>query len=66
MAGLIKSMIDSIISQRAKGNATLALTTKTKLVLKGINPERYSSASPDDPAVIAKVQAIAQELGVRL
>ncbi|HUI82349.1 MAG TPA: hypothetical protein VLY24_30710 [Bryobacteraceae bacterium] len=66
MAGHIKQMIDSIIEQRSKGNATLALTTKTKLVLKGLNPDRFNAGSPDDPAGIAKVQAIAAELGVRV
>jgi len=45
---------------------TLALTTKTKLVLKGLNPDRFNAGSPDDPAGIAKVQAIAAELGVRV
>ena len=64
MAGHIKQMIDSIIEQRSKGNPTLALTTKTKLVLKGINPDRFDAGSPDDPAVMTKVKAIAADLGV--
>jgi hypothetical protein len=66
MAGQIKLMIESIISQRSKGNPTIALTTKTKLVLKGINPDRFDSTSADDPAVLAKVRAFATELGVRV
>lgn len=66
MAGQIKQMIDSIVAQRAKGNPTIALTTKTKLVLKGLNPDRFDAGSPDDPAVIAKVKAIAAELGVHV
>jgi len=64
MAGQIKHMIDAIIAQRARGNPTIALTTKTKLVLKGLNPDRFDAGSPDDPAVITKVRAIAAELGV--
>ena len=59
-------MIDTIITQRSKGNSTIALTTRTKLVLKGVNPDRFSATSADDPAVIAKLQTIAGELGVRL
>jgi len=59
-------MIDTIITQRSNGNNTIALTTKTKLVLKGVNPDRFTAASDDDPAVIAKLQVIANELGVRL
>jgi hypothetical protein len=66
MAGVIKTMIDSIVEQRARGNSTVALTTKTKLVLKGVNPERFNSNSADDAAIIAKLRAIAVEMGVRL
>ncbi len=66
MAGQIKRMINTIIGQRSKGNPTIALTTKTKLVLKGINPERFDSLSPDDPVVIARLTQIAAELGIRL
>jgi hypothetical protein len=66
MAGVIKRMIDSMVEQRARGNPTVALTTKTKLVLKGLNPDRFSASSPDDPATIAKLRAIATDLGVRV
>ncbi len=59
-------MIDSILDQRAKGNPTLRTTTKTKLILKGVDPDRYTAASPDDDAVIAKLRSIAADLGVRL
>lgn len=38
MAGKIRQMIDTIISQRAKDNAMLAGVIKTKLMLKGIDP----------------------------
>ena len=66
MAGQIKSMIDSIISQRARGNATLIQTTKCKLILKGVNPNQFDSNSPDDETVIAKLRAIGTELGVKI
>jgi hypothetical protein len=66
MAGTVRKMIESIIEQRAKGNPTIALTTRTKLVLKGLNPDRFSATSPDDPVVIAKVRAIAAELGAHV
>jgi hypothetical protein len=64
MAGEIKGIIDTIIARRSKGNPTIALTTKTKFILKGIDPDRYDRASPDDPVIIAKVKAIAVEMGV--
>jgi hypothetical protein len=66
MPGQIKHMIDSIVEQRAKGNAALVTTTKTKLTLKGVSPDRFTSASPDDAAVLEKLRVIAAELGVRV
>ena len=64
MAGQIKRMLDSIIERRSHGNPTVAMTTKTKLVLKGLNPDRFNGASPDDPAIMDKVRAVAAELGM--
>jgi hypothetical protein len=66
MAGQIKNMIDKIIQQRAKGDPLLERTTKTKLLLKGINPTRYTEDSQDDPAVIEKLHRFADEMGCRL
>ena len=62
MAGKIKQMIDSIISQRAKDNAMLAGVIKTKLMLKGIDPSKFTPQSPDDPAIISKLEALIKEL----
>jgi hypothetical protein len=64
MAGKIHHMIEEIVNKRAKGNATLMITTKTKLMLKGINPEAFDESTPDDPAVIEKLAGIAHDLGV--
>ena len=64
MAGQIKALIDKIVSQRAKGNETIALTTKTKILLKGINPNQWTASSPDDPLIITKIKQIGQELGI--
>jgi len=66
MAGQVKQMIDSILDQRAKGNSTVVMTTTTKLILKGVDPSRYTAASADDAAVIAKVRAIAAEWGLKV
>ena len=66
MAGQIRIILDTIIERRSKGNSTIALTTKTKFILKGINPDRFDRTSADDPAVIAKVKAIAAEMGVSI
>lgn len=65
MAGQIKRLIDLIVAQRAKGNPTIALTTKAKLVLKGVNPNSFGDTSPDDPALLVRLKNIAADLGVR-
>jgi hypothetical protein len=66
MPGQIKQMVDSILEQRARGNATLLLTTKSKLILKGINPDKFTASSPDDEAILAKVRAVANEWGAHV
>lgn len=66
MAGKIIQMIDKLIELKSGGNTTVATTTRTKLILKGINPNNYNSGSDDDPEVIAKIQSIATEMGIKL
>ena len=66
MPGMIRIMIDKIVTGRAKGNPTLIATTKTKLLLKGIDPDKFGAASPDDPVVMGKLQALAKELNIIL
>jgi len=66
MAGQVKAMIDQIIEKRSKGNALLASTTQTKLILKGFDPARYDASSPDDPMILARLRQVAAELNVTL
>jgi hypothetical protein len=66
MPGRIKAMIDKIVAERSKGNPTLVATTRTKLLLKGIDPAKFTTTSPDDSEVIAKIQSLAKELNVTL
>ncbi len=66
MAGKIKSMIDELISKRANGNEVIANLTKTKLILKGINVNNYTNASPDDEKVILAIKKVADEFGIKL
>ncbi|HBS58322.1 MAG TPA: hypothetical protein DEA44_03535 [Firmicutes bacterium] len=66
MAGKIKQMIDQIIAKRANGNSAIEKVTRTKLVLKGVNPDNFTASSPDDADVMAKVRQIASELGVTI
>jgi len=62
MAGQVKRMIDSIIEQRAKGNKVLEGVVKMKLILKGIDPKNFDSASPDDLTVIGKLHDLMNEM----
>lgn len=59
-------MITAIIDERAHGNKTLALTTRTKLILKGFNPDKFTESSPDDPQAIQKLKAVAWDMGIDL
>jgi len=66
MAGVIKKMLDEIIAKRSNGNITMMNLTKTKLILKGLNPDKFSVTSEDDPAMIQKIRLAAQEMGVSI
>lgn len=64
MAGQIQRIIQSVITQKAKGNTIIASSIQTKMYLKGIAVDKFTAASPDDPAVMQKVREIAKEFGV--
>ena len=66
MSGTVKKVIDQIITIRANGNPTLVQTTKTKLIIKGLNPDRFTLQTEDDPAMVAKAYAAAKEMGINL
>jgi hypothetical protein len=62
MAGQIKYMIDNIIAQRAQGNKAVEHMTIAKLVLKGIDPGKYTEQSEDDPAILMQLENLSREL----
>ena len=66
MAGKIKLLIDNLVEQRAHGNQSLESTTRTKLLLKGIEFSKYTTSSDDDPEVIAKIRQIAKDMDIQL
>lgn len=66
MAGVIKKMLDEIIAKRSNGDITRMNLTKAKLILKGYNPDKFTENSEDDPEIIRKVKAVAQEMGVSI
>jgi len=57
-------MIQRIVTQKARGNTIIANSVRTKMLLKGIAIDKYTPTSPDDPAVVKKLQDIAKEFGV--
>lgn len=61
MAGEIKRMIEEILAKRSKGNEMLIRLIRTKLILKGIDPEAFTDKSDDDPTIIEKLKKIAQD-----
>lgn len=64
MAGKIREMINKIIEERSKGNPAIEQMTIAKLILKGLNPNKFGSSSPDDPEIINKLLVIAKQLNV--
>lgn len=66
MAGEIYKIINLIVEQKSNGNELIASSIYTKLILKGINVDKYDATSSDDPLVIEKLRTAAQEFGVKI
>ncbi|ATW24561.1 hypothetical protein [Candidatus Formimonas warabiya] len=66
MAGKIRHLINSYVSQMSKGNAVLERLVASKLCLQGIIPQKYDENSPDDPAVIEKITSLAKQANITL
>ena len=66
MAGTIHSLITRLIEQRTGGRPHLAASIKIRLIMKGVDPDQHNESSADDPAVIARVYAIAKDMSVDL
>ena len=64
-AGNIKKIIDAIIVRKGKGEPLLVISLKKKLVLKGINPARYTSETIDDPVVLMKLRDLINEIVIK-
>jgi len=62
MAGKIKRMIERILAERSKGDELLARVITTKLILKGIDPNKFSDKSDDDPQIIEKLGKMLRHL----
>ncbi|MGD8778805.1 MAG: hypothetical protein PVH88_07565 [Ignavibacteria bacterium] len=66
MAGKINKVCNEIITKVSGGNPTLVNVTRTKLILKGVNPDRYDEKSDDDSAVLEKLKGIANEFKLNI
>lgn len=66
MAGKVLELIEKLIDARAKGNAAIATTTRTKLLLKGIKIQEWTPNSPDDPDMMKRIRALAAEMNVSI
>ena len=64
VAGRIHMMIDDLIAARSGGNSTIAAGVRVKLLLRGIDPDEFNNLSPDDAAVIAKLEAMSAEFSM--
>ena len=61
MAGKVRKLIDELITLRAGGTPALQHFVKVNLLLSGIDPEAYTSASADDPDKIAQLEKMIRE-----
>jgi hypothetical protein len=66
MTGKIRLLIDNLIEERAHGNPSLESTTRTKLLLKGIDSSKFSSSSDDNSEIIEKIKQIARDMNIVL
>lgn len=66
MAGKIKQLLNSYLSQMSKGNSVSERLIASRLCLQGIIPQKYDENSPDDPAIIEKIHAIAKQANIKL
>ncbi|MFW6013844.1 MAG: hypothetical protein ACOCQG_01600 [Candidatus Nanoarchaeia archaeon] len=66
MSGEIKRKLDKLIQVVSKGNPILETTTKTKLIIKGLDPDNFDENSEDNAEIIGKINKAADEFNVQL
>jgi hypothetical protein len=62
--GRSKKLLDAIILKRSRGVGAIAKAIKIKIALKGINPDHITEDTPDDPALLMKLIALARSYGL--
>ena len=51
----IGELVESIIDDRSRGNPAIAEMTRSKLILKGINSDKYDLNCVDEPEILEKL-----------
>lgn len=62
--GRIRQILDRILQHPSPGGNHRVMALRTKLLLRGIDPEAYTHQTPDDPGVLRQVEEIAHRLGI--
>jgi hypothetical protein len=62
--GRIRQMLDRILQHPSRGGGSRVMALRTKLLLRGIDPDAYTHQTPDDPVVLRQVEEIAHRLGI--
>jgi hypothetical protein len=60
-----KLLVDELIEKRSKGVEFLKISTRMKLLMKGVDVNKIPD-QPDDQATIKKIHEIASELNITL
>jgi hypothetical protein len=62
--GRIRQILDRILQQTSPGGSRRVMALRTKLLLRGIDPEAFTPQTPDDPELLQQVEAIADRLRI--
>ncbi len=65
-AGTVKRVLEAVIAARGQNNPTFIEATRAKLILKGMNPAKFTHTTPDDPVQVARARKLAAEFGVNV
>ncbi|MDR2570012.1 MAG: hypothetical protein LBD23_06905 [Oscillospiraceae bacterium] len=64
MTGTAISLINKLIDEKAKGDKFIEKGIRVKLILKGIQIDKLTPATPDDPVVIDEIKKVLTEFGI--
>jgi len=62
MAGQVYKQIQRLMQEGGQGNPKKTSYIRTKLILKGIDPDKWGPNSDDSPEIIEKLENLSQTL----